>query len=60
MQSYAESTVDLISALELEKPDVLGWSMVKTHPQLGEVPSGPLPLLHFFAFSEFMWHFSIL
>jgi len=27
IQSYAESTVALISALELEEPDVLGWSM---------------------------------
>jgi len=40
IQSYAESTVALISALELEEPDVLGWSMV--HPP---TPSGsPRPL----------------
>lgn len=28
MEGYANSTIDLVHALDLEQPDILGWSMV--------------------------------
>ena len=28
LEGYANSTVDLVRALDLEQPDILGWSMV--------------------------------
>ena len=43
IQNYAESTVDLISALKLDKPDVLGWSMVTTPPPPPPPTPPPLP-----------------
>ena len=29
LEGYANSTIDLVHALDLEQPDVLGWSMVR-------------------------------
>ena len=29
LEGYANSTVDLVHALDLEQPDILGWSMVR-------------------------------
>ena len=29
LEGYANSVVDLVHALELEQPDILGWSMVR-------------------------------